>query len=146
MENTLDKDKEKTTPNSDDEEDKKPKIKLSIKDHFMLSVVKLYTWSRFPKTFTSCISCCYHFGIFLALVILVSYSEGGKRCEVETLNMIAYATGFKFLWCTFEETTCFLVLIKSILPNAFALINIVFFFAEGGFSIYVFYITSKAAD
>ena len=85
-----------------DSEEKKPKIKLTMKGWAAILSVPLYTMNIFLKPISSCCSCIYHFGIFLALVILISFTEGETRCSSNAVNMVAYVTGFKFLWCTFE--------------------------------------------
>lgn len=56
--------------------------------------------------------------------------------------MVAIAAGFKFLWCTFDVTKCFLVLFKMIKPNAFGILDWIIFLAEGAYSIYVFVIVN----
>lgn len=86
----------------EEEEQKEPKLKLTVKDWVMISVVPLYTLNRILRSLIAFLAFIYHFAIFLALVILISFTEGETRCSTAAVNMVAYVTGFKFLWCTFE--------------------------------------------
>lgn len=128
-------------------EEKKPKIILTQKDWIMLASVFLYTLNRWLKSLVACIAWLYNFGIFIALVALISVTEGKTRCATSAVNMVAYVTGMKFVWCTFEQTKLWLVLFGQIWPNAFACIDLFILLAEGGLSIYVFIIiATKTKD
>jgi len=51
---------------------KKPKEIIPMKEQLIMGAVKYYTWTRYDKSAVACLSCLYHFALFLYFVIAMS--------------------------------------------------------------------------
>ena len=81
------------------------------------------------------------------MVIAISITESGERCGTETLTAVAIGLGFRFAAFAYLATQFFLVLLKLIKPNAFAVLDMLFLWAETACAIYLIIIfATKGSD